>query len=204
MTRAFRHCRASASRSLRLSEQHHRRTRRSVDAQDLSRVRVRRRAGAPALLYLHGGGWVIGNLDSHDEICRWFANIGGLRRRLSRLSAGAGAQISRRPSRIAAQRLPSCRERPTISASMRSAHRRRRRQRRRQSRHRAVPACRAMATHPLTAQLLFYPNTDAAQTADSYRRFADGFGLTASTMAWFRDHYVSACPTTSTTGASRR
>ena len=34
-------------------------------------------AGAPALLYLHGGGWVIGNLDSHDEICRWFANVAG-------------------------------------------------------------------------------------------------------------------------------
>ncbi|MER8798905.1 alpha/beta hydrolase fold domain-containing protein, partial [Mesorhizobium sp. M0984] len=32
-------------------------------------------ASAPALLYLHGGGWVIGNLDSHDEICRWFANM---------------------------------------------------------------------------------------------------------------------------------
>ncbi|TIL70070.1 MAG: alpha/beta hydrolase, partial [Mesorhizobium sp.] len=34
------------------------------------------------------------------------------------------------------------------------------------------------------------PNTDASQTADSYRRFAEGFGLTASTMAWFRNHYV--------------
>ncbi|RVD30249.1 alpha/beta hydrolase, partial [Mesorhizobium sp. M4B.F.Ca.ET.019.03.1.1] len=43
---------------------------------------------------------------------------------------------------------------------------------------------------PPTAQLLFYPNTDAAQTADSYRRFGEGFGLTAATMAWFRDHYV--------------
>ncbi len=37
---------------------------------------------------------------------------------------------------------------------------------------------------------MLYPNTDAAQLADSYRRFGDGFGLTASTMAWFRDHYV--------------
>ncbi|TIN13545.1 MAG: alpha/beta hydrolase, partial [Mesorhizobium sp.] len=32
-------------------------------------------AAAPALLYLHGGGWVIGNLESHDEICRWLANM---------------------------------------------------------------------------------------------------------------------------------
>ena len=42
----------------------------------------------------------------------------------------------------------------------------------------------------LAAQILIYPNTDARQTADSYRRFGDGFGLTAATMAWFRDHYV--------------
>jgi acetyl esterase len=42
----------------------------------------------------------------------------------------------------------------------------------------------------LAAQILIYPNTDARQTSDSYRRFGDGFGLTATTMAWFRDHYV--------------
>jgi acetyl esterase/lipase len=29
----------------------------------------------PCLLFLHGGGWVIGNLDSHDRLCRRFANI---------------------------------------------------------------------------------------------------------------------------------
>ena len=28
---------------------------------------------APALLFLHGGGWVLGNLDSHDGICRRIA-----------------------------------------------------------------------------------------------------------------------------------
>ncbi|RUY47975.1 alpha/beta hydrolase fold domain-containing protein, partial [Mesorhizobium sp. M7A.F.Ca.CA.002.07.1.1] len=43
---------------------------------------------------------------------------------------------------------------------------------------------------PLATQILIYPNTDARQTSDSYRRFGDGFGLTATTMAWFRDHYV--------------
>lgn len=43
-------------------------------------LRIYRGIGArlkngPSLLYFHGGGWVIGNLDSHDEICRWFANL---------------------------------------------------------------------------------------------------------------------------------
>ena len=31
----------------------------------------------PILLYLHGGGWVIGNLDSHDDICRRLAQAAG-------------------------------------------------------------------------------------------------------------------------------
>ena len=29
----------------------------------------------PCVLYLHGGGWVIGNLDSHDRFCRQLANV---------------------------------------------------------------------------------------------------------------------------------
>ena len=28
----------------------------------------------PALVYFHGGGWVIGDLDTHDVVCRTLAN----------------------------------------------------------------------------------------------------------------------------------
>src|SRR5438105_1984932 len=28
----------------------------------------------PALLYLHGGGWVLGDLESHDDVCRSLAH----------------------------------------------------------------------------------------------------------------------------------
>ncbi|MFN2520647.1 MAG: alpha/beta hydrolase [Candidatus Limnocylindria bacterium] len=35
------------------------------------------REGAPVLLYLHGGGWVIGGLDSSDALCRPLANRSG-------------------------------------------------------------------------------------------------------------------------------
>src|SRR4051794_20190322 len=45
-------------------------------------IKLRRYRGAgtgadealPCLLYLHGGGWVIGDLDSHDQPCRVLAN----------------------------------------------------------------------------------------------------------------------------------
>jgi len=41
-------------------------------------VRVYRpRAGAPVVLHLHGGGWVFGDLETHDRFCRWFANHTG-------------------------------------------------------------------------------------------------------------------------------
>ena len=30
------------------------------------------------ILYLHGGGWVVGDLDTHDAVCREVAVAGGL------------------------------------------------------------------------------------------------------------------------------
>ncbi len=143
---------------------------------------------APALLYLHGGGWVIGNLDSHDEICRWLANE-------------AGAVVISVDYRLAPEhKFPAAIEdcRATLAFMQSAAD-----ELGIDAGHIAVAGDSAggnLATVlcllargdriQLTAQLLFYPNTDAAQTADSYRRFAEGFGLTASTMAWFRDHYI--------------
>jgi acetyl esterase len=32
----------------------------------------------PCMLFLHGGGWVIGNLESHDRLCRRLANVARL------------------------------------------------------------------------------------------------------------------------------
>jgi acetyl esterase len=34
---------------------------------------------APVLIYLHGGGWVTGSLDSHDSTCRYFCNRAAVR-----------------------------------------------------------------------------------------------------------------------------
>jgi len=157
-------------------------------------LRIYRGIGArskdgPGLLYLHGGGWVIGNFESHDEICRWFANIAectvicpdyrlapehkfpaGLTDCTATLAfvAKSSADLGIDPSRIAVAGDSAGGNLAAVLALL----------------------SRAGEAPPLAAQLLIYPNTDAAQTADSYRRYAEGFGLTASTMRWFRDHYV--------------
>ncbi|WP_284310634.1 alpha/beta hydrolase [Labrys miyagiensis] len=34
-------------------------------------------AGAPSLMYLHGGGWLFGSPETHEEICRRIANLAG-------------------------------------------------------------------------------------------------------------------------------
>jgi acetyl esterase len=157
-------------------------------------LRIYRGIGAPSqngpgLLYLHGGGWVIGNLESHDEICRWFANLGqctvvcpdyrlapenkfpaalmDCTATLSFMEA-CGADLGIDPRRIAVAGDSAGGNLAAVVALL--------------SRLDDAP--------PITAQLLIYLNTDAAQTADSYRRFAQGFGLTAATMKWFRDHYI--------------
>ncbi|BCG81828.1 alpha/beta hydrolase [Mesorhizobium sp. 113-3-3] len=147
------------------------------------------RAGARAVLYLHGGGWVIGNLNSHDEICRWLANLSnavvvcadyrlapehkfpaGLEDCMAslRFMAENAGELGIDPARIAVAGDSAGGNLAAVLALL----------------------ARDGLTPPLAAQILIYPNTDARQTADSYRRFGDGFGLTAATMAWFRDHYV--------------
>ncbi|MBZ9738959.1 MULTISPECIES: alpha/beta hydrolase [unclassified Mesorhizobium] len=147
------------------------------------------RSGARAVLYLHGGGWVIGNLSSHDEICRWLANLGntvivcpdyrlapehkfpaGLEDCAAalRFMAGNAGDLGIDPARIAVAGDSAGGNLAAVLALL----------------------ARDGLAPPLAAQILIYPNTDARQTADSYRRFGDGFGLTAATMAWFRDHYV--------------
>jgi acetyl esterase len=51
----------------------------SIPARVYTPVKLRKAGGlAPCLVFFHGGGWVIGNLDSHDVACRKLADEGQL------------------------------------------------------------------------------------------------------------------------------
>ena len=142
-----------------------------------------------ALVYCHGGGWVIGNLDSHDETCR-------------RLCAGSGSMIISVGYRLAPEtRYPGamldCYD--VTAWAARSAD-----ELGLDPRRIAVGGdsaggnlatavalrARDLGGPAIRFQLLVYPVTDANFSTGSYTDNATGYLLTRSAMQWFWDHYV--------------
>ena len=71
----------------------------------------------PALVYFHGGGWTIGDLDTHDTLCRELANAVGLRGGRRSTTAWAPSTASR-PRSTTPRRHALGRAQPPRSASM--------------------------------------------------------------------------------------
>lgn len=146
--------------------------------------------GAPALLYFHGGGWTIGDLDTHDVLCRELALQAGCavlsvdyrlapehpfpaavddaRAALRWLRAQAPA-LGLDPARIAVGG-------DSAGGNLAAV---------------AAIALRDEAGPPLRFQLLIYPATDMRAAAPSHRANGQGYLLTADSIAYFRSHYLA-------------
>jgi acetyl esterase len=151
-----------------------------------------REAVTPLVFFIHGGGWVIGNLDSHDSLCRSLANQ-------SKASVVA-VDYRLAPEQQFPVPLDDCLAalrfvRDNASALLLDLTN-------------AVVAgdsaggnmATVLANHPayqlegigFKAQVLFYPVTDLTASHGSYRRINQGFPLTAKSMYWFREQYLPA------------
>jgi acetyl esterase len=153
-------------------------------------VRPSRPNGAlPAVVYFHGGGWVLGDLHTHNRLIRELAN-------------GACAALVF----VDYSRAPECRF-PTALEEAYAATRY-------VAKHAAAlelddsrlaiagdsaggnlaAAVSLLAKERrgprIDFQLLFYPVTDASFNTESYRAFADGPWLTKRAMEWFWDAYL--------------
>ena len=144
---------------------------------------------APVLIFYHGGGWVIGNIEVYDsvcaEICRGLdMTVVSVDYRLApehvfpaaaddclaatAWVAGSPAEIGHPVSGL----VPAGDSAGGNLAAVVS-----------QVQHGTLPV-------PILAQWLIYPGVDMTASTGSMVDFADGYLLTAGTMTWFMDHYL--------------
>ena len=143
----------------------------------------------PVILYMHGGGWILGNAGTHDRLVR-------------ELAVGTGAAVvfveyDRSPE----AHYPVAIEQGYATAQWIA---------REGTASKLDPGRMAVAGDSvggdMTAALalmagergdvifvqqsMYYPVTDGAMDTGSYQQFAEGYFLTAKAMAWFWDAYL--------------
>jgi acetyl esterase len=153
-------------------------------------VRPTRTAGVlPVVMYFHGGGWVLGDRDTHDRLVREiavgaeaavvfvdYARAPEARYPIAIEQAyaathyvaknGAGLHID--PLRLAVAG-------DSVGGNMAAA---------------VTLMAKQRRGPKISFQVLFYPVTDAGFDTPSYGRFADGPWLTRRAMEWFWDAYL--------------
>jgi acetyl esterase len=145
----------------------------------------------PTLIYYHGGGWVIGNIETHDSTCRRIANksscqVISVDYRLApehpfptpiedslaafrHIRDNAG-QFEADPARLA---VGGDSAGGNISAVV-------------------CQACKQTGEAMPAFQMLIYPATDARRSTESHRLFSDGYFLTHDLIEWFWKAYMPA------------
>jgi acetyl esterase/lipase len=138
------------------------------------------------LVYLHGGGWVVGDLVTHDSTCR-------------ALAAESAQAVLSVDYRLAPEHpFPAAYDDALAVTQWASSH---------ASELGCAPgklaiggdsaggnlaaAVTQLGAVPLRFQLLVYPVTDVRCNTKSYRDFADGPYLTRASMDWYIAHYLS-------------
>jgi acetyl esterase len=143
----------------------------------------------PVLVYFHGGGWVLGSIETHDPICRALTRLVGcivvsVDYRLApeypfpiplEDCYAAVCWVARCSANINgdAQRLAVAGD--SAGGNLAAA---------------VALTARDRGTPPLAYQVLLYPVMDYAFDTDSYREYGDGYFLTKDMMVWFWQHYL--------------
>ncbi len=144
----------------------------------------------PGLVYFHGGGFVIGDLDTHDVLCRELSNAGNCAvisvdyrmgpehpfpaavddcLAVTRWVSSQAASLHIDPARLAVGGDSAGGNLAAVVAI----------------------AARDAGNLPLTFQLLIYPCTDFRNQTASHRDNGQGYLLTSDTIAYFYRHYLT-------------
>jgi acetyl esterase len=163
----------------------------AIPARIYTPMKLRQTNGrAPCLVFFHGGGWVIGDLDSHDVVCRKLADEGQLiviaiDYRLApehKFPAAVDDAIAATEWIAAnAEKLGIDAARLTVGGDSAGSN------------LAAVVAISARDGNGprIAGQVLIYPATDFAMTHPSHGEPETSVLLTHSVIRWFRDHYLN-------------
>ncbi len=140
------------------------------------------------LVWFHGGGWVLGDIDTHDDVCRTLNNRTG--------HTVLSVDYRLAPEHPFPAGLDDCVQATTwafenadalgidaarIAVGGDSA-----------GGNLAAVVCQLLSdTAPIRFQLLVYPVADARAGTPSYTENAEGYFLTAAAMRWFIDQYLA-------------
>ncbi|KAA5835959.1 alpha/beta hydrolase [Saccharopolyspora hirsuta] len=143
---------------------------------------------SPLLVFFHGGGWVIGDLDTHDDLCRFLAKHAGVRvlsvdyRLAPEFPFPAALDDSLAAYRYAvdnAAELGTSSDAIAVGGDSAGGN---------LAASVALIATRSDLVAPVF-QLLIYPAVDATARRRSRELFGNGFLLTDEDMTWFMDKY---------------
>jgi acetyl esterase len=146
-------------------------------------------APVPAIVYYHGGGHVIGSLETHDFVAR-------------NLCSGVGVLVASVDYRMGPEhKFPAAVDDSWAALQWVSANAESLVDHDRIGVHGDSAGANLAAVGALLArdaegpqlrlQSLVYPIADYGLVGDSYEKYADGYGiLTRDAMVWFRDHYL--------------
>lgn len=144
----------------------------------------------PAVMYFHGGGWVLGGFDTHERLVRELANKANVvvifvnytpspeakypvaleeAYAATKWIAQNGKTVNVNASRLAVAG-------DSVGGNMAAA---------------VVLLAKERDGPPIRFQLLFYPVTDANFETSSYMKYKEGYWLSREAMKWFWDNYVS-------------
>lgn len=144
---------------------------------------------SPALVFFHGGGWVLGDLDTHHQLCAVIA----LETPCKVISVGyrlapeheypAGVDDALAAFRWTVEEAPRLRVDPDrVAVGGDSAG----------GNFAAVVCQRSRDAGPAPcAQLLLYPSADGRRESGSQSAFASGYGLSREDLDWFYGHYLA-------------
>lgn len=144
----------------------------------------------PVVVYFHGGGWVLGDRDTHDALCR-------------RLTNGSGCVVIS----VDYRRSPECKFPGPLDDCFAAVRHVAEHPHEYQADSRRIAVAgdsaggnlatavalkaRDQGGPAIKLQLLIYPITNHDFDTPSYLEFADGYGLTRDAMRWFWKQYLA-------------